>query len=160
MAKVILSQYRGRQFGGAAGAYGNTTSLPFKLLTSATGAAVGADSAAALAIGDVVDLGPLPAGMRLDDSLVVVSTGLTASVTGSLGFEYEDGVDSAEVPQDAAYFGAGLNLATAARLRNASSKALVTLPKPARLILTVAGANNAKVGQVEVVVQGELNGPR
>src|SRR5690606_5989796 len=143
MAKVTINQFRGRQFGGAAGAYGNTAVLAFALKTGATGGAIGADITAPLAIGDVVDLGPLPAGFRLDDSTVIVSTALTASVTGSLGFAYADGVDSAEVPQDAAYFGAGLVLSAAARLRNATAKAPVVLAKPARLILTVAGAANA-----------------
>ena len=154
MATVKLTQFRSRQFGSVP--YGNVTSLPFQLTTNATGAAVGADSTAALAIADKVVLGTLPAGFRLDDSFAVISTGFTASVTCSLGFQYEDGVDSAEVPQDAAYFGSGIVLSAAARLRNASSKAIVTLPKAASLILTVAGANNAKAAKVDVVIQGEL----
>ncbi len=160
MAEVKVSHFRGRQFGGAAGAYGNTTSLAFQLRTTAQGAAANSNSAAALAVGDVVDLGGLPAGFRMDDALVVISSGLTAEVTGSLGFKYEDGENDALVAQDAAYFGAGLDLATAARLRNDSSKALVTLPKPARLILTIAGAANAKAGQIDIVIQGELTGAR
>ena len=160
MAKVTLSQFRGRQFGGAAGAYGNLTVLPFALQTTAAGGAIGADSIAPLAVGDVVDLGPLPAGMRLDDSMIVVSTAMTAAVTGSLGFAYEDGVDHATVPQDAAYFGTGLVLNAAGRLRNASSKAIVTLPKPARLILTVAGAGNAKASRLDITVTGELTGDK
>jgi hypothetical protein len=84
---------------------------------------------------------------------------LTASVTGSLGFAYEDGVDSAEVPQDAAYFGSGLALATAARVRATGSK-LAVLPKPARLILTTAGAANAKASDIAVLVFGEQVGPK
>jgi len=160
MAEVKISQFRGRQFGGAAGAYGNLTVLAFALATAANGGAIGANSAAPLAIGDVVDLGPLPEGMRLDDSTVVVSTAMTALVTGSLGFVYEDGVDDASVPQDPAYFGAALALNAAARLRNASSKAIVTLPKPARLVLTVAGAANAKASKLDIVVVGELTGDK
>lgn len=158
MAKVTLKSYGRRQFGGAAGAYGNTTTLHFLLKTAANGSAIGADSSAAIAAADVVDLGPLPAGMRLDDADLLISTGMTATITGSLGFVYEDGVDSTAVPQDAAYFGTGLNLATAARLRANAAKALVTLPKPARLILTTAVAANAKVSQIEVLVKGELTG--
>jgi len=69
-------------------------------------------------------------------------------------------VDSAEVPQDAAYFGTGLNLAAAARLRASAAKALVTLPKPARLILTTAVEDNAKASKIEVLVSGELQGAR
>ena len=159
MANVKLRKINGRQFGGAV-PFGNAATFVFPLVTLATGAASDADSTAALAIADVVDLGPLPEGMRLDDSIIVVSTALTAAVTGSLGFKYEDGIDSAVVPQDAAYFGAGIVLSAAARLRNASAKALVTLPKPARLILTIAGAANAKASLTEFIVRGELTGPQ
>jgi hypothetical protein len=160
MAKVTLKTYGNRQFGGAAGAYGNTTTLRFQLKTGATGGALEADSAAALAVGDIVDLGPLPSGMRLDDAVAIVSTGMTATITGSLGFAYEDGLDSTEAPQDAAYFGAGLNLAAAARVRATGAKAPVVLPKPARLILTTAVVANAKASQIDVLVTGELIGPR
>lgn len=160
MAKVTLKQFGKRQFGGAAGAYGNTTTLRFQLKTGASGGALEADSSAAIAAGDVIDLGPLPEGMRLDDASLLISTGMTATITGSLGFAYADGVDSTEVPQDAAYFGTGLNLATAARLRANAAKALVTLPKPARLILTTAVAANAKASQIDVLVIGELQGAR
>ena len=75
-----------------------------------------------------------------------------------IGFAYADGVDDASVPQDAAYFGTGLNLATAARLRASAAKALKVLAKPARLILTTAVAANAKVSKIEVLVSGELQG--
>lgn len=158
MAKVAINQYHNRQFGGFT-PYGNTTALPFELKTDSTGAAINADSATALAVGDVVDLGALPEGMRLDDASLFVTTGMTATVTGSLGFIYEDGVDSTEVPQDAAYFLSGADVATAGRLRAAGSK-LVTLPKPARLVLTVGTADNAKASELHVVVTGELTGPR
>lgn len=155
MATVLLSQFRQRQYGGAS-PYGNRTTLPFVLETNSTGAAINSDQATGLAIADVVDLGPLPAGFKMDDSFAVISTGMTASVTAKLGFKYEDGIDSAAVPQDDAYFGTGLAMATAARLRNVTAKAVVTLPKPARLILTIAGAANAKVSKTEFFIQGEL----
>ena len=159
MANVKLRKINARQHGGAV-PYGNLSTLAFQLVTTAAGIAVDGDSLTALAAGDVLDLGPLPEGFRMNDSTVVISTGLTASVTGSLGFKYEDGIDSAAVPQDAAYFGTGIALAAAARVRNASSKALVILPKPARLILTIAGADNAKASKVDFIINGELAGPR
>jgi len=158
MAKITLSGYQKRQFGGAV-PYGNVTTLAFKLATIANGSAVGADSTSAIAAGDVLDLGPLPEGFRLDDAQLLITTGMTATITGSLGFAYEDGVDSAEVPQDAAYFGTGLALATAARVRAAGTKNVI-LAKPARLILTTAVAANAKVSDITVLVSGELTGPR
>ena len=83
----------------------------------------------------------------LEDASIFITTAMTASVTGSLGFKYEDGVDDAKVPQDAAYFISGGSLATAGRLRANTGK-LVTLPKPARLILTIAGAANAKASDI------------
>lgn len=157
MATMTKKQFRARQFGGVS-PNGNLTILPFQLVTNAAGGVTPADVETALQIGDVVDLGPLPPGMRLDDSFIRISTGLTASVTGSLGFKYADGVDSAAVPQDAAYFGAGIALNTAATLRNVTTKAVVTLPKEARLILTIAGAANAKASKVDIAIIGELTG--
>jgi len=158
MAIVTLNQFQKRQFGGFS-PFGNVTSLAFALLTNAAGAVQNSDAAGALASGDVVDLGPLPEGMRLEDASVFVTTGMTATITGSLGFKYEDGVDSAAVPQDAAYFGSGIDLAATGRKRATGSK-LVTLPKPARLILTTAVAANAKASDIKVLVTGELCGNR
>ena len=132
--------------------WGNAHGLLFTLATAANGGALGADSAAPIAAADKVRLGLIPAGSTLLDSQVVVSTGMTATITGSLGFEYADGVDSAAVPQDSAYFGVGLNLATAARLRNATTNKPVTLPKDAWLVLTTAVAANAKASRIDVVL--------
>lgn len=142
---------------GATVPYGNTTTLAYELKTGATGVALNSNSTAALAIGDVVDLGPLPEGMRLDDASVLVTTGMTATITGKLGFKYEDGVDSSAVPQDDAYFGTGIDLAAAGRKRATGSN-LIKLPKPARLILTTAVAANAKASDIKVLVTGELIG--
>ena len=158
MAKITRNTATHRQFGSAP--YGNLSVLAYRIQTNASGAVINSDSTAAVAIGDVIDLGTIPAGMRLDDFVASVSTGMSASVTGKLGFAYADGVDSAAVPQDDAYFGTGLNLNTAAILRNASAKAPVVLPKEARLILTTAGAANAKVSQIDIRLYGEMTGPK
>lgn len=146
------------QFGGIS-PFGNSTALLFALATNATGAVIDSDTTAAVASGDVIDLGELPEGMRLDDAQILIKTGMTATVTGSLGFKYADGVNSTEVPQDAAYFISTGDLATAGRLRANTGK-LVTLPKSARLILTTGGAANAKASDIKVIVNGELTGPR
>ena len=156
MAKVTLKNQPHRTFGDNV-PYGNTTTLAFTLKTNATGAALNSDTTAAIAAGDVIDLGVLPAGLRLDDASVLVATAMSASVTGSLGFAYDDGVDDATVPQDAAYFGSGLNINTAGRVRTSSAK-LITLPKPARLTLTTAGAANAKASDLTVLVSGVVVG--
>lgn len=156
MAIVTSTSKHRNQLG--ATPWGNLNALMFTLQTNAAGGATDADSAAPLAVGDKVRLGVLPAGSTLVDSQAVVSTALTAAVTGNLGFEYVDGVDDAKEPQDAAYFGAALDLATAARLRNVTTKAPVTLPKDAFLVLTTAGAANDKAGRVDVVVQAISTG--
>ena len=158
MATVPLNgQKTTAPFGSAP--YGNVTTLEFNLVTNAAGGATKADSAAQLASGDVVRLGTLPAGLRIHDSLAIVSTAFTASVTGTLGFAYVDGVDDTAVPQDADYFGAAVAINTAGRYA-ASNTAVkpVTLPKAAYLTLTTGGAANAKAAEITVLVHGELVG--
>lgn len=135
---------------------GNKSVLAYSLTTDEDGAATNATSNAPLEVNDVVVLGMLPGGMRLDDCQVIVSTALTADVTCSIGFAYPDG-DSTEVPADAAYFGAGLVLSAAARLRTATAK-LATLPKPALLTLTVTGADIEDACHLDVLVSGEIVG--
>ena len=157
MATVSLKSALKRQFGNTP--YGNLSVLSFALATLASGAAADSDSTAAIAVGDVIDLGPLPEGLRLDDAQIIVTTGMTATITGSLGFKYEDGTDSTEAPQDAAYFGSGIDLAAAGRKRSTGTK-LLTLAKPARLILTTAVAANAKASDIKVLVYGEQVGAR
>ena len=159
MATVKKNSMSINQYGGAIQA-GNVTTYRAELSTNAAGGALNANSTTALAIADVVLLAVLPEGFVLEDSQVIVSTAFTASVTGSLGFAYADGVDSTEVPQDAAYFGAGLVLSSAARLRNVVAKAPVKLPKEAYLTLTIAGAANAKAARLDVIVHGERIGPK
>lgn len=140
--------------------YGNDTTLGYYLKTNSTGALLNADTTDAPKANDVIDLGVLPEGWCLTDAQVIITEGLTATVTGSLGFAYEDGEDDADIPQDAEYFiKAGADLATAGRLRADGSK-LVVLPKPARLILTIDGAANAKAAELYVTVSGELTGAR
>lgn len=158
MATIKKKFIGDKQFGGFT-PYGNLTTLRATLQTTTAGAVIDGDSTAALAIGDVVVLEKLPEGFVLEDAQLIVSTGMTASSTGSLGFLYADGVDSAAVPQDAAYFGAGLNAATAARIRTAGTKAPVRLAKEAYLVWTHAGAANAKASRIDVIVHGERLGP-
>lgn len=138
--------------------WGNLSALRYVVKTNSSGAVINSDSAVAVAANDVIRLGHLPAGFRFVDSHVVVVTGMTATVTGDLGFAYKDGVDDTAVPQDADYFGAGVALATAARVRNATSNASVVLPKDAHLTLTVKTANNAKASEIEVVIYGIAEG--
>jgi hypothetical protein len=159
MATIISAAVRDRQFGAPA-PYGNGAVVPFRLVTNANGSVAGSSSLAAVGIGDKIIIGSLPNGLRLDDFQAIVTTGMTAALTGTLGFEYEDGVDDPKVPQDAAYFGAGLALNAAGRIRCTTSKLPVTLNKAAFLVLVTAGAANAKASSVQFLVYGEYMGSR
>ena len=158
MATIKKKSIGDKQFGGFT-PYGNVTTIRATLQTNATGAAIHSDSAAVIAVADVVVLEKLPEGFLLEDAQVIVSTPMTASATGSLGFIYADGVDSTNVPQDAAYFGTGINAAAAGRIRTAGTKAPVRLAKEAYLVWTHAGAANAKASRIDVIVHGERIGP-
>ncbi len=139
--------------------WGNAHGLKYTLETNASGAAINSNSTAAIALGDKVRIGVIPAGTSLLDSLAILSVAMTASVTGKIGFEYVDGIDVTAVPQDDDYFlAAGQSLATAARLRNATTNAVVTLPKDAWLILTTAGAANAKASKLDFILFGASEG--
>lgn len=158
MATIKKKFIGDKQFGGFT-PYGNVTTIRATLQTNATGAAINSDSAAAIGVGDVVVLEKLPEGFLLEDAQVIVSTPMTATATGSLGFIYADGVDSTDVPQGAAYFGTGLNADTAGRIRTAGTKAPVRLAKEAYLVWTQAGAANDKASRIDVIVHGERMGP-
>jgi hypothetical protein len=136
--------------------FGNYSVQSFKLKTNSIGAAIGADSVNPIAANDVIDLGPLQAGLRLEDSTTVVKTALAGSV--QVGFAYEDGIDDPNVPQSAAYFNALIPLTSAVKVK-ANGTRLVTLPKNARLILTPSTAQTG-AGEVEVLVYGEQTGLR
>lgn len=138
--------------------YGNRQGFRFVLSTDSAGRALGATSLQALNIGTQVVVGVLPEGLRITDSQVLVTDAMGAGVTAKLGFVYADGVDSNAVPQDAAYFGTGLALSAVARLRNAVAKASHKLPKPALVVLEIAGANVAESGRVEVHIEGVTEG--
>lgn len=158
MATITKKRYQDAQnFGNSP--YGNVMALEYNVTTASTGAVVGSDSTAAVASGDVIRVGLLPAGFRLHDSLTIVSDAFTASVTANVGFAYEDGVDDANVPQDADYFGAAVAINTAGRYR-ASNTAVrpVTLPKPAWLTITTGGAAHNTAAVADIIVYGEFVG--
>lgn len=158
MAIVKVRQHRVRQFGNTP--YGQYSAIKYGLTTGAAGFVNNAGlSAGTTAIGDVIVLGTLQQDQLLIDSMVIVKTAMTAAVVGSLGFRYSDGVDDATVPQDDAYFGTGLVLNATGLLRKATAK-LVKLPKEAELILTLAGAANAKVSDIDIFIFGELGSPQ
>lgn len=156
MATITKKRLAESQFGGAP--YGNTTTLRYNLTTNASGAVVNSDSTSAVASGDKVIMGIIPAGTLLDDSMAIVSDLFTASVTANIGFEYVDGVDSTAVPQDNDYFFAALALSATSRTRQSTVVAPVKLPKDAYLICTTGGAAIAAAGVLDVLIKGELVG--
>lgn len=126
--------------------WGNAHVLRFTLQTDATGKVKNATgSSAAVAAGDKLVLGTLPAGCLLADCQVVVSKAI-AGLAGKLGFVYADGVDDAAQPQDAEYFGAAVSLTAVARVRSESAKAPAVLKKDAYLVLeaTAAATGNGR----------------
>lgn len=158
MANVTKKQVKTqKQFGGVP--YGNYTGLDFKFETNSSGVYVDSDQTTAVVTTNVVRIGVLPAGMRLDDCLVMISDAFTASATADIGFAYVDGVDVTAVPEDADYFDAALALDGTTRTRGLNLAVRpVTLPKDAYLTLTIAGANLAAVGKMDIVVYGVLTG--
>ena len=115
----------------------------FTFETNSSGVYVDSDTTTAVGNGDKVRVGVLSAGMRLHDALAIVSDAFRASSTAKIGFEYVDGVDSTDVPQDDDYFFAALALDAAGRTRAANTGVRpVTLPKDAYLIVTNGGGNS------------------
>ncbi len=158
MANVTKKQIAAAQtFGGTP--YGNYTGLHFTFETNASGVYVDSDLTTAVQVADVIRVGILPAGMRLDDYLCAISDAFTGSMTADIGFAYVDGEDSTAVPQDADYFDAALALDGTTRTRGLNLAVRpVTLPKDAYLTITIAGAAAAAVGVLDIVVYGELTG--
>lgn len=158
-ATITKNQLGERQFGASLPVYGNLTALRYTLATNSSGAVIDSNSTSAIAQGDTVRIGIIPAGFTLYDLLATITTALSASVTCKIGFAYVDGEDSTAVPQDDDYFvPATQSLATAAIVRKTATTAPLTLPKDAWLTLTTDGAANAKASLVNFMVIGEQGG--
>lgn len=161
MTTINLKQILNKALFGAS-PYGNETTHFYTLNHSAAGIVVGGDDTLATAIGDIVRLGVIPAGMEIHDALAIISTAFTAATTAKLGFAYVDGVDDTAFPQNDAYFlNVGQSLATAARVPMNNVAAYPnTLNKDAYLILTTAGAAQAKASRLDVLIRGINRGPK
>lgn len=157
MANVKKNGINRHYYGGTP--YGNSTLHAFSFETDADGVFVDSSQDSAVQIDDVVKIGVLPAGTQLIDSLSVVSDAFTASATADVGFAYVDGVDDADVPEDADYFNAALAINTEGRTVAGNVAVVpVILPKDAYLTLTMAGAALAEVGKLDVIVSGIWTG--
>lgn len=134
--------------------YGNDTSRTHWLTTNEAGIVESSLDKKAIEAGDKVVLASLPEGFCMADATLYVMKPLTGNA--SLGFEYVDGEDDKDVPQNDKYFFADKDVGTKSRIR-ADGSDLVVLPKDAYLILTCASAHT-KESIVRVEVRGELMG--
>ena len=144
-------------FGGVP--YGNLAAWHYNLTTNASGVLVASDQATAVASGDVVVLGKIPAGTTLIDMYAVISNAFTTSTDFSIGFKYCDGTDVSAVPQDDDYFAAAADGGTAAVLRKTTTTKPLTIPKDAYIILTVATATLDEAGVIDIFIIGQIGGP-
>lgn len=146
------------QQGGAP--YSDSFVESFQFITNASGHFVNSDvPATAVADGQVVRLGKLPAGLELHSALLTVGDAFTASTSCKIGFAYCDGVDVTAVPQDDDYFiKATASLASVGVIgSNNEAVSRVTLPKDAYLILTNTTLH-ASAGRADVTVFGKMKG--
>lgn len=155
MAKIHVKNNGGNRFGGVP--YGNMAVEHYRIVAKEDGTILGADAYGPPKADDVLVLGVLEQGFRLDDAQIIVKTGMSSGITADVGFVYADGADDANVPQDAAYFASAADFASAARIRCQSAK-LVTLPKQALLTVTLKGAASAKAADIDILIYGEKFG--
>ncbi|HGO8797456.1 TPA: hypothetical protein ACLBDC_000012 [Neisseria meningitidis] len=155
MAKIHVKNNGGNRFGGVP--YGNLAVEHYRIVAKEDGTILGADAYGPPKADDVLVLGVLEQGFRLDDAQIIVKTGMASGITADVGFVYADGADDANVPQDAAYFASDADFASAARIRCQSAK-LVTLPKQALLTVTLKGADSEAAADIDILIYGEKFG--
>lgn len=155
MAKIHVKNNGGNRFGGVP--YGNMAVEHYRIVAKEDGTILGADAYGPPKADDVLVLGVLEQGFRLDDAQIIVKTGMSSGITADVGFVYADGADDANVPQDAAYFASDADFASAARIRCQSAK-LVTLPKQALLTVTLKEADSEAAADIDILIYGEKFG--
>lgn len=154
--KKILQPDTG-PFGGAP--YGNKTTFRFNLTLNSSGVLVASDDATAVVIDDIIRFGVLPKGFQIHDAKIIISTAAGQVATADIGFAYVDGVDSADVPQDADYFTA--TLALNAPIRKAMDNLAVTpirLEKDAYVVMLVEAFNITSAMVVDIIIDGIAEG--
>lgn len=155
MAKIHVRNNGGNRFGGVP--YGNMAVEHYRIVAKEDGTILGADAYGPPKADDVLVLGVLEQGFRLDDAQIIVKTAMSSGITADVGFVYADGADDANVPQDAAYFASDADFASAARIRCQSAK-LVTLPKQALLTVTLKEADSEAAADIDILIYGEKFG--
>ena len=138
--------------------YGNNWVDTFNLTTNSSGVFVNSDQTTAIIQTNVVRLGIIPAGTKVLDAVAIISDAFTASATADIGFQYVDGTDVTAFPQDDNCFFNDLALDSAALTRKTLAIAPQTLSKDAYVILTLAGADLAAVGIIDIILSGQVVG--
>ena len=157
MAKLTIDGAGNSRYGNRP--FGNDAVYRFVVETGATGILLRSREATVpLAINDELKIGRLQAGMVPDTMKAIVSNHFGTGVTASFGFAYADGVDSAELPQSATYFGSGILLSAVGEIPVPIKAKLAPLPKDAYLTITITGAAVAEAGYMDVVIRGEQTG--
>lgn len=157
MAKLTIDGAGNSRYGNRP--FGNDAVYRFVVETGATGILLRSREATVpLAVNDVLKIGRLQAGMVPDTMKAIVSNHFGTGVTASFGFAYADGVDSAELPQSATYFGSGILLSAVGEIPVPIKAKLAALPKDAWLTMTITGAAVAEAGYADVVIRGEQTG--
>lgn len=137
--------------------FGNITKKRYRHEVNSSGVTTNPASSLTTAVqsGDVIQLGVISGGATLVDCLALISNASAGSVTGKLGFQYVDGVDSTVVPQDDDFFFAATALSSTATVRKTNVTPPVTLPqgKNAYLILTIGGAAHSADCVVDIWIE-------
>jgi len=149
--KKLASQ---KQFGGTP--YGNLAALSFNVTTNSSGVWTDGDGTAAPTAADELIVGVLPAGMLVQDALMVVSDAFTAATTAKVGLRAVDGVTTQD---DADYFTASLALNAVGRYRaDNTAVAPITLARDMYIVMDWDAATNAVAGVVDIIVYGVIGG--
>lgn len=157
MANITVDKMsQNRRFGNAP--FGNMAAQTYHLATNSTGVALNTDVATAVQATDVVRLGVLQAGFKIQDCQIIRSAVFSAGSTGTFGFLYVDGVDDATSPQDAAYFASALALDATGVSRKTGVKAPQLITKDAYIVMTNNTAAQAVAGVVDIIVIGVDDG--
>lgn len=96
MAKIHVKNNGGNRFGGVP--YGNMAVEHYRIVAKEDGTILGADAYGPPKADDVLVLGVLEQGFRLDDAQIIVKTAMSSGITADVGFVYADGADDANVP--------------------------------------------------------------
>lgn len=160
MADVIAAEAVHGRFTASA-PYGNLSRVDFPMETNAAGALIGSNQKTALLNGDIVYLRRLPKGTKIGMGTdIVISDAFTATTTLKVGFEYADGVDDADFPENDAFFHAAGSTAALGRLNTVPNVEPKVLPKDAWIIATVGGADHASAGKLNIMLDMEFQGIR